>query len=157
MTTSDIKIIEFGGNAFIYNWANIASNACGLHLPKVSVDDFRKYYKKEIREARKKGQQPVILGLPTIDTQKYFDYIAKGRNSEEILSWLGGSHVYIANIYEIYRSELRNIAEEEQVSLIEIAPQMRRESNFSELLSEDGIHLSTTGRDFARTLVSKTK
>lgn len=157
MTTPSIKLIEFKGDAFIYNWADIAGNSCGIHLPKITVDDFRKYYKKEIRQARIKNQTPILLGLPAIDTKKCFDFISKGKDGESILSWLGGSYFYIANIYEIYREQLRSIAKEEGVCLIEIAPEMRKEKDYSALLGEDGIRLSRAGLDFAKTIVSKTK
>lgn len=147
--------IEFGGDENIYNWSNIAKNACGLHLPKVTPEEFRIKYISVIREVRDLGAEPILLGMPPIDTQKYFENISKGRNKEGILEWLGGSRYYISNIYDIYKEQLSRISREEGVKFVQLATEMSKDIHFGDLLENDGVHLNQNGYAAAEKIISK--
>lgn len=138
-------IVEFGGDNCRFNWKNISRNVNGIHLPKTSIEDFHDAYMNAISAIRAKGGCPVLLGLAPIDSERYFNYIADGKNREKIISWLGGNYLYLANIHSQYVEEVKRIAEVSESGYIDTASIFRKSSDYNLYLSEDGISLSQAG------------
>ena len=44
---------------------------------------------------KKIGKEPVLLSLPPIDSAKYFDYISKKLNADNILKWMEGNKQFL--------------------------------------------------------------
>ena len=77
--------MEFGGNYCGYNWIEISENPDKEHYSKSSITEFIEIYSYLIDEFKKIGKEPVLLSLPPIDSTKYFDYISKKLNTDNIL------------------------------------------------------------------------
>ena len=138
-------VLEFGGNDCDQPWKEISLAPLGSHLPKTPIDDFAARYREMIDAVREDGGRPVLLNLPPIDPQRYFDWISRGLSAQNILDWLGGDVNYIYRWHEMYSIAVELLAQREGVPLIDIrTPFLRRRDCFS-LLCEDGIHPNAEG------------
>lgn len=69
---------------------------------KVSQNRFSEIYSYLIDEFKKIGKEPVLLSLPPIDSTKYFDYISKKLNTDNILKLMEGNKQFLTNWHERY-------------------------------------------------------
>ncbi|WP_303210992.1 hypothetical protein [uncultured Clostridium sp.] len=101
-TKSKYVIMEFGGNYCGYNWREISENPDKEHYSKSSITEFIEIYSYLIDEFKKIGKEPVLLSLPPIDSTKYFDYISKKLNTDNILKFMEGNKQFLTNWHERY-------------------------------------------------------
>ena len=102
-TKSKYVIMEFGGNDCGYNWREISENPDKEHYSKSSITEFIEIYSYLIDEFKKIGKEPVLLlSLPPIDSTKYFDYISKKLNTDNILKLMEGNKQFLTNWHERY-------------------------------------------------------
>ena len=141
----DVMVLEYGGNDSDHNWKEISENPTGEHLPKTPIDEFVQSYRGIIDGLNEMGKKIVMLNLPPIDEHKYFNWINKGLNKENILSWLGGSDEFIYRWHEIYNVKVCNIASEYKIPIIDIRSAFLERRNYSDLLCNDGIHPNEKG------------
>lgn len=144
LNTFDYTILEFGGNDCDYNWSEISESPLGEHLCNTPIPLFREKYMELIRRVIQNGGKPLLLNLPPIDPKRYFQWISKGLNGKNILSFLGE----IENIYtwqEMYSTTIEELAAEEKIPIIDIRSGFLSKNNFSDFLCEDGIHPNEKG------------
>lgn len=101
-TKSKYVIMEFGGNYCGYNWIEISENPDKEHYSKSWITEFIEIYSYLIDEFKKIGKEPVLLSLPPIDSTKYFDYISKKLNTDNILKLMEGNKQFLTNWHERY-------------------------------------------------------
>lgn len=101
-TKSKYVIMEFGGNDCGYNWREILENPDKEHYSKSWITEFIEIYSYLIDEFKKIGKEPVLLSLPPIDSTKYFDYISKKLNTDNILKLMEGNKQFLTNWHERY-------------------------------------------------------
>ena len=101
-TKSKYVIMEFGGNYCGYNWIEISENPDKEHYSKSSITELIEIYSYLIDEFKKIGKEPVLLSLPPIDSTKYFDYISKKLNTDNILKLMEGNKQFLTNWHERY-------------------------------------------------------
>lgn len=101
-TKSKYVIMEFGGNDCGYNWREISENPDKEHYSKSSITELIEIYSYLIDEFKKIGKEPVLLSLPPIDSTKYFDYISKKLNTDNILKLMEGNKQFLTNWHEKY-------------------------------------------------------
>ena len=101
-TKSKYVIMEFGGNDCGYNWREILENPDKEHYSKSWITEFIEIYSYLIDEFKKIGKEPVLLSLPPIDSTKYFDYISKKLNTDNILKLMEGNKEFLTNWHERY-------------------------------------------------------
>lgn len=148
----EITVLEYGGNDSDHIWAEVAEDPAGEHFPKTPIEEFSKNYRYIIEELFTMGKSIVLLNLPPIDEHKYFDWVSRGLNKENILKWLGGSDEYIYRFHEIYNAEVCNLASEYRIPMIDIRSAFLKMRNYSECLCNDGIHPNEKGHE----LIAKT-
>lgn len=151
----DVAVLEYGGNDSDHIWAEISQNPMGEHLPKTPIDEFVKNYREIVGELLKMGKSIIMLNLPPIDEHKYFDWVSRGLNKDNILHWLGGSDEFIYRWHETYNVQVCNIASEYNIPLIDIRSAFLKMRNYSDLLCNDGIHPNEKGHELiARVITS---
>ena len=125
------------------------------HFPMSRIEDFVETYTNIIREIKSLGKIPVLLSLPPIDSNRYFNQISKGLSAENILKWMEGNRQFITNWHERYNIEIFKLAIAEEVPVIDITSVFLEHKNYSHYLCEDGIHPNEKGSllMFDRTLV----
>lgn len=144
-TKSNYIIMEFGGNDCDFNWSEISKNPDNEHLSKSTIKDFVSIYSKLIVELKNMGKEPVLLSLPPIDSNKYFNHITKNLNTQNILKWMQGNKQFLTNWHERYNIEVFKLAINNMVSVIDITSKFLEIKNYSNLLWDDGIHPNEEG------------
>ncbi len=148
VAAADFTLLEYGGNDSDFFWNEIAETPEEKHFPKTGLLQFRALYTQMIRRVRELGSQPVMLSLPLMDGQRFFDYTTRTMSSVErahILSWLGGQLERIRNYHDMYNMEVYRIAIEQQVPIIDITTPFLDNKDYTQYICADGIHPSEAG------------
>jgi acyl-CoA thioesterase I len=140
----DYTVLEFGGNDCDFDWAEVASAPEGIHQAKTPVSVFEEKYSEMIDSVKSANGIPVLLSLPPIDAKRYFAWISRGLNSENILCFLGDIE-YIYRWHEMYNLAVYRLAIKHQVPLIDISSAFLQTENYQRLICEDGIHPNESG------------
>ena len=145
VSESQYAIVEYGGNDSDMRWDEVAETPDSIHLPLTEKSDFRCKYEDMIRQIQNLGTTPILLNLPPIDAQRYFERISQGKNGENILKYLGGDVHYIYRWHESYNLEISRIAMEMHVTMIDVRSAFLLDKNSRALICSDGIHPSELG------------
>lgn len=137
-------VLEFGGNDCDYFWPAVSENPGKKHLPNTPLDTFETIYSQIIDKLVEKGYRPVIFTLPPLDPQRYFAWISKGLNKNNILKWLGEVD-FIFKWQEAYSSAVKKLAISKVVPVIDIRKAFVNSGNYGRLLCHDGIHPNEAG------------
>lgn len=140
----DYTILEFGGNDCDYNWAEVAENPFGQHLCNTPIPQFKEKYLDLVKRVMQNGGKPILLNLPPIDAKRYFQWISKGLDKNNIMNFLGE----VDRIYkwqEMYSVAIEELALEKKIPLIDIRSSFLSNNNFSDFLCDDGIHPNAQG------------
>ncbi len=145
---ADVAVIEYGGNDCDFNWREISDAPGDRHLPKTPADEFSEKLKTIVSEVSKAGMQPVLVTLPPINAEKYFDFISdKGLSKDNILEWLGDkNHIY--RFHERYSVMISRIARQTGAYLLDVRSAFLDIWNSNRLFCSDGIHPTDEGQKF---------
>ena len=140
----DIALVEFGGNDCNFNWNEIAERPDEHHDPKTILSTFLETMTSIIEKLRSLGIKPVMMTLPPISSEKYFQCIARDENSKgNILRWLGDVEV-IYNYQEMYSDAVAELAHKLGVFCVDVREYLLG-YRILDLVSADGIHPSAIG------------
>ncbi len=153
--SADYVVLEFGGNDSDYDWKKIAADPDAEHSPRTPLSLFVGTYKKMIAEVRKLGKRPVLLNLPPIDARKYFRWVSRGVNAENIRKWLGGDEIFIYRWHEMYNAAICDISSSMQIPMIDIRSAFLEKRDYSDYLCEDGIHPNERGHKLIQSILSR--
>ena len=131
-----------------FDWKAIASNPSGRHESKMDLVAYKANYTYKIPQARAHGYEPVLVSLPIMDEDRYFASITRGMSMQErknILYWLGGKTERLRNIHAMYNLALFRLASLQCIHIIDVTSPMLADSNYDELLEQDGVTLSAAG------------
>ena len=141
----DAALIEFGGNDCDYDWAQVAAHPEQDHQPKTPLPLFIAQLRDMIDLVRQKGMQPVMMTLPPLHAQRYFDFFTRnGLSGDSILRWLGDvQHIY--RWHERYNAAVMRVAQECGCPLADVRDAFLAEPDYRDLLCADGIHPNAKG------------
>lgn len=156
---SAYTVIEYGGNDCDFYWKRIAQNPAGNHSPKTSLEEFRTSLVRLIGRVRTLGSQPILLSLPPIASDSYFDFFSRGMTSEQrasILGWMGGEVEAIARWHDSYNKVIFEVAELTATPIIDITrPFTTNSEGWRSFICPDGIHPNPAGhRLIANSIIS---
>ncbi len=141
---NDIVIIEFGGNDCDYNWSEVSADPEAEHQPKTTITAFKNSLQNIITVFKEKGVTPILMNLPPLEPEKYFNWLSKGLNKENILHFLGD----VARIYrwqEAYNNAVEWVARQNSCRLINVRENFLITQNYSSQFCSDGIHPNERG------------
>ena len=142
---SRFALLEYGGNDCDFRWAEVAAAPEAEHLPNTSLPDFRAGLREMAEELRENGTEPVLMTLPPIDAERYFDFFCSaGLDRAGVLRWLGDVQM-IYRFQELYSDTVRETAEALSLPLIDVRAAFLDRHDLRQLISADGIHLSEQG------------
>ncbi len=144
MALSDYTILEFGGNDCDFDWAAISEKPDDVHLCKTPMFEFLALYEKLVDLIKSVGGRPALMNLPPIYAKKYFSWVSRGLNANNILRWLGDVEA-IFRWHEGYSVAVCNLAERKKVPLLDIRSAFMRDAHYEDLLCADGIHPNARG------------
>jgi len=136
--------LELGGNDCDFAWREIADNPGKEHLPKTPLVDFQAQYQQVVDEIRSNGSHPIILTLPPLEPNRFFSWVSRGINGDNILNWLGD----VTMIYrwqEVYNIEVMKLATTMDVPIIDIRSAFLKKNHYQDLICADGIHPTSEG------------
>lgn len=142
---AEMALIDFGGNDSDYDWAAIAADPAAEHQPRTPLTQYLSALEELTEELLHAGIRPILMNLPPIDAQRYFECIC-GRvpKHENILRWLGSVDV-IYRYQEMYSNAMTGFAREKNLPLIDVRRIFLPRHDLPELIAADGIHLSRAG------------
>lgn len=137
-------VIEFGGNDCDLNWAHVAQNPTEPVVAKVPLNEYSATLRRFVREARLCRMEPLLVTPPPLDATRYFRWVTRGLNAQNVLSALGDvQHIY--RWQERYAIAMRAVATEMDCRLLDMRDAFLAQPNEARLLSGDGIHPSDAG------------
>lgn len=143
---ADTALIEYGGNDADFHWDEIAKNPDGEHLPNTPLPQFVERLSSLVDRLRAAGVRPVLTTLPPISSTRYLDWITRdGLSRESILQWLGDEGA-IYRFQERYSDAIKSLAQEKNVTLIDLRDAFLAQRKLLPFLCEDGIHPNTAGQ-----------
>lgn len=111
---------------------------------------------KLIERVKDSGKTPILLNLPPVDHTKYFAWISRDLNADNILKWLGGTSEFIYRWHEQYSVAVHKIAQTAGVKLIDVRSAFLERRDYCDYLSTDGIHPNENGHALiARTFLQQ--
>ncbi len=136
--------LEFGGNDCDFDWAAVSDRPDDIHLPKTPISEFETHYEGIIDSVKAAGGNPVLMSLPPLDASRYFSFITRGLNAENILKWLGDvDRIY--RWHELYNLAVLKLAATKNVPLIDIRRAFLETRDYTKMYCEDGIHPNEAG------------
>ena len=137
-------LVAYGGNDCDYKWAEVSADPDGDHHCNTELPEFVDTLRQTTEELQEKGIQPILMTLPPIDADKYFDFISRGLDRDRILSWLGDKQM-IYRYQELYSDTVADYARESGLPLIPARRGLLMDRGYKDLISADGIHLTLAG------------
>lgn len=150
----DMMILEYGGNDCDHKWNEIGEEPEKDHLPNTPIEKFENIYFKIISELKSKKIKPIIMSLPPIDSEKYFNWITQNiPNKNNVLKWLKNKQ-NIGQYQELYSLSAMKVALQTNSFFIDVRSEFLKTNNYSELMSEDGIHPNEKGYNLILNIIS---
>ncbi|HQD19925.1 MAG: SGNH/GDSL hydrolase family protein [Bacillota bacterium] len=144
LTSYSSVFLEVGGNDCDFAWGEIAANPGSEHSPNTPLAEFRSAYRQIIEEIRRYGGKPVVLTLPPLEPNRFFNWVSRGLNRDNILSWLGDVDM-IYRWQEMYNIEVMLLATKLDVPIIDIRGAFLKHNRYQDLICPDGIHPNSDG------------
>jgi len=152
---ADLIVLEYGGNDCDHDWTAISADPDGKHSPKTPLDVFTRTYQRMIDLVRERGVRPVVMSLPPIDPERYFEWFTRQTssrgplNKENILRWLGDLSL-IYRFQEMYSLAATKLAHFNGCIYIAMREAFLLEHDYTRLLCADGIHPNQKGHDLMK-------
>ena len=153
---SDITFLEYGGTDSDFSWQEIADAPKLQHYPHTELPLFMRTYQQMIERVREWGSQPVLLSLPLMDHERFFDFVSRDMDEQSrgnVLGWLGGQVERIRNYHDMYNLHLFRLAAQERVPIVDITSPFLVNTDNTPCLCEDGVHPSALGHDMIATQI----
>lgn len=141
---AECAIIEFGGNDCDFKWSEVSQNPDLDHQPNTPLDVFKKCIADMVQAFRDHGIKPILMNLPPINSERYFDWISRGLDAGAILKWLGDKEL-IYRHHECYSLTLMNLAKSMSCDFIDVRQPFLLVRDYYNYLCEDGIHPNEKG------------
>jgi lysophospholipase L1-like esterase len=142
----DLVVIEYGGNDCDFVWAEVASDPTGRHLPKTPIDRFGTLLQSIIDLFKSLRIEPTLMSLPPLDPGRYFAWLSRGLNVENIRSWLGDIH-RIYRWQEAYNNIVFETANKNGLRLIDVRTDFLISDDYMSKICADGIHPNESGQN----------
>jgi len=154
----DLTLIEYGANDADYDWDAVSAAPNKAHETRTSEETFISNMKQMISMARPRTDIVALATLPPFETEKFFWWLSRRLNSDNIISWLGEKE-NVQKTFLRYNELVKQIAKEESCELFDMRSVLL--SN-GDMTCDDGAHPSQAGYDlldksivnFAKTLIS---
>lgn len=141
----DFLVMDFGGNDCNLRWEEVAAAPESEHAPNVPLGEFVERYRELIREVKAAGIQPVLITLPPLIPQRFFNWWCQGLDQSAVMRWLGD----VNNIYawqENYSRAVERLAASEDVALVDVRGAFLDHGHLEDLICEDGTHPNSAGQ-----------
>ena len=149
VTGARFVLLECGGNDSDYDWKAIAEAPSDKHLARTPIEVFESVYERVVNKVKELGAIPLVLSLPPMDAQRYFEFFSNGWSQERkdnVLRWLGGSTNTIMSGHELYNLATMRVAQRTGAQWIDVTSGLLKDNHFRDYLCDDGIHPNEMGQ-----------
>ena len=140
----ELLLLEYGGNDSDYEWPEIAADPTGEHPPKTLLPEFEQSYGQLIAKGQSLGMQPILMTLPPIDAQRYYNWFSKDLDQQALMQWLGDIGI-IYRHQEAYSLACARLALHYSCSLIDLRGAFLLRKDLDQLIGLDGLHPTPLG------------
>ncbi|MCF0120136.1 MAG: SGNH/GDSL hydrolase family protein [Oscillospiraceae bacterium] len=144
ITPDTLVIIEFGGNDCDYDWRVISEAPESEHKSHVEPELYAETLREMIALASSQGARVAVCNLPSMDCVRYFEWISRLGDRENILKWLGEATL-LSRRQEYYCRIAESVARGCGVDIIDLRTPFFMRRDLGTLLCADGIHPSQKG------------
>ena len=144
-------LVEFGGNDCNFDWQAISEAPEAEHGPKVPLGQFVETMDKMTDTLLAAGVEPILMTLPPLDAERYFDCIGRTvERMDNVLKWLGDKQV-IYRFQEMYSAAIQKLAMRKGLEIVDIRSYFLDKRDYRDFIARDGIHLTEKGYDLIYT------
>ena len=98
-----------------------------------------------IREARARALKPVLVTPLPLMSSRYYPWICRGRNAENLLRYFRGDPEAVSRWQERYADAVREKARQHGCPLLDLRSWMVDELDYPAWICQDGVHPNETG------------
>ena len=160
----DLGIIESGGNDCDYDWAPVSDEPRGIkpdseeasagadifvpHKPRVELSDFIRIMGEMVSLLRENKITPLLMTMPPLVPDWWFEHICEGHNKDNILKFLEGNPHKLYENHEFYNMAIWDFAIANKVQIVDMRKYMLSSTNYRSLMCKDGIHPNEKGYEY---------
>lgn len=144
---ADIALIEYGGNDSDYRWTELCDINGESFIPNTPLDIFMHHLSEMIEEVKENGMKPVLVTLPPLVADRYFNTISEGLDKQKLLSWMFDPW-FLYREQELYSNEIMKYAVANNISFLDLRSHFLKRRDCQSLMCEDGIHPNKYGHAF---------
>ena len=144
MKPGEVAVIEYGGNDCDLDWKAVSEHPEARQQGKVPIDRFERNMEEMVHCAQEAGMHPVLVTPPPLVSKRYFDWVCRGLNAENILEYLGDVEA-IQRWQADYAERIRMLAAKLGVLLVDIRGRMLELGGLEDMMCIDGIHPNERG------------
>jgi len=143
---NEIVLIEFGGNDCDFKWNEISDSPDLHHEPKTPIAQFSANLQSIIDAFKSFDLSPILMSLPPLEPNHYFEWVSRGLSRANILKWLDD----VNKIYrwqEVYNDTVVDLARTNDLRLIDVRKTFLMSDHYVSMICDDGIHPNERGHD----------
>lgn len=141
----DLAILESGGNDCDYSWSEVCETPDEQHFPRTKIEDFDRIMQEMIDACRNAKVTPLVMTMPPLVADWWFEHISEGHDREIILKELNQYPFKLYLNHELYNMHLVEIAQKNNVQIVDMRRAMLEHPNYRTLMCKDGIHPNENG------------
>ncbi|WP_077391169.1 SGNH/GDSL hydrolase family protein [Mobilibacterium timonense] len=141
----EYSILEFGGNDCDLNWKEISESPSSDHPAKTPLDKYESTYREMIQSSLSRGLKPILLTLPPLDPERFFQWVSRGLDRDKIYSYIGGDVNNIYRWHKEYNDIVLSLGREYGLPVIDIRSALESQGDYSRFLCADGMHPNAEG------------
>lgn len=141
----DLAIIESGGNDCDYDWTAVSATPDEEHQPRTTLNNFIHLIDEMVQAVRQAKITPVIMTMPPLVGEWWFNHICNGQNKEAILKVCKGDMFRPYLNHELYNTKLVEYAKKNNVQIVDMRTAMLEHPDYRSLMCKDGIHPNQDG------------
>ncbi len=141
----DAVLLEYGGNDCDFDWEAVAAAPNDDHQPLTPLARFISTLKEMTGKVKDAGAAPVLMSLPPLDGERYFNFlVARGIDRQGLMTFLGDVQA-IYRHHEAYSLAITGLAVETGSLYVPIREAFLASRRMPELICSDGIHPNAKG------------
>ncbi len=144
----NIGIIESGGNDCDFDWTVVSASPDEEHQQRVPLSEFMKILDEMVKTLRANKITPLLMTMPALVCDRWFEHISRNNNKENLLKFLGGDFYKLYRNHEIYNSHLVEYCYKNNVQFVDMRMALLESANYRDLMCMDGIHPNEDGYKF---------
>ena len=138
-------LIEFGGNDCNINWNEVSVSPNCEHCAETPLSEFKEQYEHIIEKTMLDGSRPILLTLPPLDGKRFFRWVSRDLNKDNIMKYLGGDILSIEKWQSDYNDMVIRLADEYGIQLFDIRKPFLDLGDYSDYICAAGMHPNAAG------------